>query len=298
MSVIPRAAAFSLRGKVALNWTRFFLLLLLLPFLPSNLSCTREPNLLGRKTTRLLPDKFLNAQAGAAYEGEKKNNPRGSNPAHERIVKRVGDRLIAIAEQKYPQACGGFEWEVNLFDKPGIVNAYCMPGGKIAFYTGILPVCKNEAGVAAVMGHEISHALLKHGNERITRQLGVQAILIGAAIGFGSSEMDKDTKRIILAGLGLGSTVGLILPFSRKHEGESDRLGLFLTAEAGYDPSEAPELWIRMSDMSKGPQPPEFFSTHPSHEKRIANLTELQPDALDLYNQAAVKYGKGESVSF
>ncbi|MBI2194739.1 MAG: M48 family metallopeptidase [Planctomycetes bacterium] len=273
---------------------RFAALLILVAACGSVVSCAREENLLGRKATRLIPEKYLNGQAATAYEQEKKSHPQSPNAGHQQIVKRVGDRLIDVAERDYPQACLGFEWEVNLFDKADIVNAYCMPGGKIAFYTGILPVCKNEAGVAAVMGHEISHALLKHGNERITRQLGVQAILIGAAIGVGSSDMDRDRQRIILAGLGLGSTVGLILPFSRSHEGEADRLGLFLMAKGGYDPSEAPDLWIRMTQISKGKQPPEFFSTHPSHEKRIARLTELQPEALELYKKAAVKHGKGE----
>ena len=282
-----------------MNWLRktiFILLLIPLVFTPA--SCSRGPNLLGRKTMHLFPPGYLQQQAGAAYQQEKKSNPRSKNAEHERIVKRVGERLIAVAKRDYAQTCEGFEWEVNLFDKPKTVNAYCMPGGKIAFYTGILPICKNEAGIAAVMGHEVVHALLRHGSERITRQLGVSAIVTGAALGIGSSKMKDRNKQILMAGLGLGSQVGLILPFSRKHERESDHLGVILMAKAGYDPSEAPEIWVRMADKSGGQAPPEFMSTHPSHGRRIADLTAMQPEAQDWYSQAKVKYGKGAVLRF
>jgi predicted Zn-dependent protease len=244
-------------------------------------SCSRETNVLGRKGTHILSAEYLNSQAAAAYEGEKKNHKQCANPQHDRVVKRVAQRLIAVAERDYGDYCEGFEWEVNCFEEPKTVNAYAMPGGKIAVYTGILPVCRNEAGVAAVMGHEVSHALLRHGSERISRQLGVSAGMIAVAVGLGQSKMSDRNQQIILAGLGLGSQVGLVLPFSRKHEAESDRLGLMMMAKAGYDPSEAPEIWVRMSEQPGG-QPPEFLSTHPSHGSRTAELTALQPEAQEV----------------
>ena len=278
---------------------RFTACILVIGLLIPNFSCAiREPNLVGRKSTRFFPESFLIAQAQAAYAGEKKRNPASKNAQHNRIVQRVGDRLITIAQRDYPQNCRGFKWEVKLFDRPKTVNAYCMPGGKIAFYTGILPICKTEAGVAAVMGHEISHALLNHGNERISRQLGVTGLMIGALYGLNRTKTDDRTRQIIMAGLGLGSQVGLMLPFGRKQESESDRLGLFILAKAGYDPSEAPEIWVRMGKKSKGQQPFEFLSTHPSHGSRIADLTALQPQAQELYHASKTKYKKGDMLRF
>jgi predicted Zn-dependent protease len=187
---------------------------------------------------------------------------------------------------------------VNLFEQPKTVNAYCMPGGKIAFYTGIMPICLNEAGVAAVMGHEISHALLRHGSERVTRSLGVNALVIGATLGIGGSKMQEKNKKAVMAAIGLGSQVGLILPFSRNHESEADRMGLELMAKAGYEPAEAPEIWVRMSKKSGGQAPPEFLSTHPSNQTRIAELTALQPGAQAHYRKSPNKYGKGQTMRF
>jgi len=269
---------------------------LLVSFVVTPTSCSRPTNVLGRKTTHLLPPGYLQKQAAGAYEQQKKEYPQCKNAQNDAIVKRVAQRLIEVAERDYPQYCEGFEWEVNCFEAPAVVNAYAMPGGKIGFYTGILPVCKNEAGVAAVMGHEVSHALLRHGSERVTRQLGVSAIMLGSAIGLGKSSMTDRNKQIILTCLGVTTQLGAILPFSRKHETEADKLGLFILAKAGYDPSEAPEIWVRMSEMSKG-QPPEFLSTHPSHGRRIAELTALQPEAQAFYQNSAKRYAKGEALA-
>jgi len=269
---------------------------LLVSFVVTPTSCSRPTNLLGRKTTHLLPPGYLQKQAASAYEQQKKKFPQCKNAQNDQTVKRVAKRLIEIAEKDYPQHCEGFEWEVNCFEAPEVVNAYAMPGGKIGFYTGILPICKNEAGVAAVMGHEVSHALLRHGSERVTRNLVVSGGVLGLALGLGQSKMTDRNKQIVLAGIGLGSQVGLLLPFSRKHESEADKLGLFILAKAGYDPSEAPEIWVRMSEKSKG-QPPEFLSTHPSHGRRIADLTALQPEGQALYKKAPRQYGKGKALA-
>ncbi|MDP6353956.1 MAG: M48 family metallopeptidase [Planctomycetota bacterium] len=277
---------------------KILVIFLIVPLSFTTTGCQRTENPLGRKTTHLFPPSYLQKQAASAYAGEKKKNPQSENAQQQALVQRVGQRLIVIAKRDYPRHCQDFNWEVNLFEKPKIVNAYCMPGGKIAFYTGIMPICKNEAGVAAVMGHEISHALLRHGSERVTRSLGVNALVIGAALGVGSSKMQDKNKKKMMAAIGLGSQVGLILPFSRKHESESDRMGLELMAKAGYDPSEAPEIWVRMSKKSGGQAPPEFLSTHPSNQTRIAELTALQPGAQAHYRRAPTKYGKGQTMRF
>ncbi|MDA0838792.1 MAG: M48 family metallopeptidase [Planctomycetota bacterium] len=277
---------------------KFLIVFLLVPLSISITGCQRTENPLGRKTTHVFSPSYLHKQADAAYADEKKKNPQSANVVQQALVQRVGQRLIAIAKRDYPQHCQGFNWEVNLFEKPKIVNAYCMPGGKIAFYTGILPICRNEAGVAAVMGHEICHALLRHGSERVTRSMVVNALVIGAAIGLGSSKMQENNRKAVMAAIGLGSQVGLILPFSRNHESEADRMGLELMAKAGYEPAEAPEIWVRMSKQSGGQAPPEFLSTHPSNQSRIAELTSLQPGAQAHYKVAPNKYGKGEDMRF
>jgi predicted Zn-dependent protease len=169
-----------------------------------------------------------------------------------------------------------FEWEVSLIDDASQVNAFCLPGGKMAVYTGILPVAKTADGLAAVMGHEIAHALLRHGGERMAQQKLVQIGAIAANVAVG--EMDIHKQRMIMAAIGAGAQYGVLLPFSREHENEADYLGLLIAGAACFDPTEAPRLWERMGEASRG-APPEFMSTHPSHATRIRRLTELQGDA-------------------
>jgi predicted Zn-dependent protease len=203
------------------------------------------------------------------------------------MIKNVGQK-IAIASERYLTANGyagylqDYKWEYNLVDDPA-VNAWCMPGGKIVFYTGILPITQNEAGVAAVMGHEVAHALANHGQQRMSAG---QLQQLGAVAGNIALSNDPNYQNIFNQAYGIGSQVGVMLPFSRSHETEADRIGLTLMAIAGYDPIVAAQLWERMSQQGGG-APPEILSTHPSNQTRINNITQWVPEA----KVEARKYG-------
>ncbi len=200
------------------------------------------------------------------------------------MIKRVGERIEAAAvkiltDRGQADVLNGFEWDYNLIDNDTLVNAWCMPGGKVAFYTAILPICQNDEGVAVVMGHEIAHAIAKHGQERMNQAaLQQQAMgLTGAAIGADPGLAEQ----LVYYGIGYGSQFGM-LAYSRTHESEADEIGLYLMAAAGYDPRVAPEFWERMSGGG-GQEPPEFMSTHPNHSTRIQKLNELIPKAMEYY---------------
>ncbi len=196
-------------------------------------------------------------------------------------VRAIAIRLIEAVRKLDPKADPGFEWDVNVIESPQ-ANAFAMPGGKIAVYTGILPITANVNGLAAVMGHEIAHAIARHGAERMAYQKLVQ--MGSMAAGMAISDMDPGTQRNVMAALGAGSKFGVLLPFSRDHESEADRMGLMFAAAACFDPTEAPRLWERMAAASKG-SPPEFASTHPSHDTRIRQLNEWMPEALKIREQ-------------
>ena len=187
------------------------------------------------------------------------------------LVREIGYRLAEVIEDD-----PGFEWEFNVIDSAQ-ANAFALPGGKVAVYTGILPIVENINGLSAVMGHEIAHAVARHGAERMAHQKLVQYGSMAASMALGS--MDVGTQRMIMGALGMGAQYGVLLPFSRKHESEADYMGLIYLARACYDPREAPKIWERMAENSKG-QPQEFMSTHPSHETRIRQLNKWMPDAL------------------
>jgi len=201
------------------------------------------------------------------------------------IVRRVGERIAKAANQP------DFTWEFNLIESEQ-VNAFCLPGGKIAVYTGILPIMKNEAGMAAVLGHEVAHAVARHGGERMSQQMAVGAVQKLAEEGLGNTS--AQTRKFALGALGVGTQYGVLLPYSRTHELEADQLGLTYMAKAGYDPREAVRLWERMRDAG-GSKPPEFMSTHPSEDRRITQLEEFMPAALEAYNHSQPQYGLGES---
>ncbi|MGH7166529.1 MAG: M48 family metallopeptidase [Nitrospiraceae bacterium] len=202
-------------------------------------------------------------------------------------VKRVADRIIVAAKRsKYAETAQKFQWQVTVIKDDKTKNAFALPGGKIAVYTGIFPIAKNEAGLAAIMGHEVTHALARHGAERMSQGILAQVGLIGAAIGLETQGAGSETSRAAMAALGLGAQVGVLLPFSRKHESEADYIGLLFAAQAGYDPQEAVRVWERM-ERAGGGQPPEFISTHPSHGTRIEQLQAWMPEALSFYAQAA-----------
>ena len=197
------------------------------------------------------------------------------------IVKRVTGRL-ATATGKAGQ---GFDWKVSLI-RDEKVNAFCLPGGKIVVYSGILPVAQNEAALAAVLGHEMAHATSRHGAQRLLQQNLAQTAMTGIALSI--SDMDYDRQRAVMGALGAGAQFGILMPFSRDHESEADHIGLTYMARAGYDPRESVRLWKRM-DESSGRQPPEFLSTHPSHGTRIQQLEAWMPQALEEYNRATAR---------
>jgi predicted Zn-dependent protease len=187
-------------------------------------------------------------------------------------LRAVGRRISARANQP------DYAWQFSLFDSDE-VNAWCLPGGYIGFYTGILPVLQNEAAMGFVMGHEVGHAVARHSAEQLSTQLGLQGALglVGTFVG-GSDKLDEDQKGLIMGALGLGATFGVILPFSRAHEKEADVIGLMYAAEAGYPPAESVRLWERM-EARAGKGPPAFLSTHPSNPARIENLQAWMPQA-------------------
>jgi len=200
-------------------------------------------------------------------------------------VQEIARRLIEAVRKLDPKADPGFEWEANVIESDQ-ANAFALPGGKVAVYTGIFPVTANENGLAVVMGHEIAHAIARHGAERMAYQKLVQ---IGSmAAGVSVSDMSPAARQAVMGALGAGAKFGVLLPFSRDHESEADEMGLYFMAAACYDPREAPKLWERMaanSGQSGGQRPAEFASTHPSNETRIQRLNALMPKALEIYQK-------------
>jgi len=265
------------------TYIRYIAGMFLLAFL--NLSCSRVP-VTGRSQMKLLPNSTLLGMSYTSYGDFLKEHRISTNAQQTAMVKNSGER-IQKAVEKYMQQHGqskkldGFAWEFNLVDDPTI-NAWCMPGGKVVFYTGIMPLCQDEAGVAVVMGHEIAHAIANHGNERMSQGLAMQMGGIGLSLAL--SERPKETQELFLTAYGVGANVGAMLPFSRLHESEADHMGLIFMAMAGYDPRKAPEFWGRMSALGGG-KPPEILSTHPSDETRMRKLEALMPEALKYYQK-------------
>jgi predicted Zn-dependent protease len=207
-----------------------------------------------------------------------------SNKRDAEMVRRVGSRISAAItafynKEGYTSVLDGYQWEFNLVDNKE-ANAWCMPGGKVVVYTGLLPLSQNEAGLAIVIGHEIAHAVAQHGSERMSQALLQQ--LGGVALQVAIANKPTETQNLFMTAYGIGSTVGGILPFSRKEETEADKFGLYYAAMAGYNPQEAIPFWERMSKAG-GAQPPEFLSTHPADATRIAAIRANMPQALKYY---------------
>ena len=243
-------------------------------------SCATNP-FTGKKTMALVPNSQLFPTAFAQYDQFLTENKVITGTKNAAMITRVGQR-ITVAAERWLNANGhhsylkDYKWEYNLVDDKA-VNAWCMPGGKIVFYTGILPIANGETGIAAIMGHEVAHALANHGQQRMSAAY-IQA---GVAIAGNVAIKDEESRNAFNQYYGVGSQVGVMLPFSRSHETEADKIGLYLMAVAGYNPDEAAELQKRMQANSGGQAPPEILSTHPSNDSRIANLTKLAPQAKD-----------------
>lgn len=247
-------------------------------------ACATVP-LTGRSQLALVSSEEIQPMVDEQYDQVLKENKVVTSSADGQKVLKVGNRMAKAVEEYlkssgYSEIADNFEWEFNLIESDQ-VNAWCMPGGKVAFYTGIMPITETETGIAVVMGHEIAHAVAAHSRERMSTGLvanfGVS--LLSSAIG----QNPTLTQQIFLQSVGIGSELGM-LSFSRKHETEADQLGLTFMALAGYDPREAPIFWERMQAQSSGEAPPEFLSTHPDPKNRIKKLKEWMPDALKYYN--------------
>ena len=243
------------------------------------LSCTRVP-VTNRVQLNLLAETELIKMAEKQYSDFLKSNRVISNN-QAKMIQNCGLKISKAVEtylkaHKKDKRLKGFNWQINLVQDKTI-NAWCMPGGKIVFYTGIIDVCKDEAGIAVVMGHEIAHAIARHGNERMSKAIALEAG------GQTLNQLDGGTASTLFKGAyGLGATLGQ-LAFSRKHEAEADRMGLIFMAMAGYDPREAPRFWKRMSEKGSK-KPPMILSTHPHDEKRIKNLEKHMNEALKYYS--------------
>ncbi|MEN8007779.1 MAG: M48 family metallopeptidase [Candidatus Krumholzibacteriota bacterium] len=246
-------------------------------------ACATVP-ITGRKQLSLISDSEMNAMSFQQYDQVIAESQLSTDAEATAMIKRVGVRIQGAVE-KYFRDNGmsshlkGYDWEFNLIESDQ-ANAWCMPGGKVAFYTGILPICRDDVGVAVVMGHEIAHAIAEHGGERMSQQMALQ--LGGMALSEAVKSKPQETQAIYMSAFAVGAQYGAMLPYSRKHESEADHMGLIFMAMAGFDPREAPKFWERMS-AGGGGKPPEFMSTHPSDATRIRELNERMPEALGYY---------------
>jgi predicted Zn-dependent protease len=250
------------------------------------ISCSTVP-ITGRKQLSLIPESQMLSMSFSQYDQFLKDNKESNDPQKTALVKKVGER-IASAVEKYLTDHGmanevqNYKWEFHLIES-NEVNAWCMPGGKVVVYTGILPITQDENGLAVVLGHEISHAVAKHGDERMSQALVAQ--LGGMALQEALKSKPQQTQQIFLAAYGVGAQVGVLLPFSRTQESEADHLGLIFMAMAGYDPHGAITFWERMMKMNTGSKPPEFLSDHPADQTRINDIKAEMPEAMKYFNQ-------------
>jgi predicted Zn-dependent protease len=247
-------------------------------------SCTTVP-ITGRSQLTLLPEGELTQMSLTSYQQILSDSKLSTNRAQVEQVRRVGQRLAAATEsylRGHGYSTDQYQWEFNLIDDPDTVNAFCLPGGKIAVYSGLLPIAQDDAGLATVMGHEIAHALAQHGNERMSQTLIVE--MGGQAVSVAMRNQPARTAKLFMQSYGMLSQVGAILPYSRLHESEADRIGLMLMALAGYDPRSAVGFWERMNEDG-GTRAPQWLSTHPNPWQRIEQLKSFMPEALALYQQ-------------
>jgi predicted Zn-dependent protease len=246
--------------------------------------CSTVP-ITGRKQLSLIPASQILGMSYSEYGNFLKSNKLSTDVQATAMVKRIGTRVQGAVERYFKEkgieeSLQGYQWEFNLVEDKQ-VNAWCMPGGKVVVYTGILPVTKTEEGLAVVMGHEIAHAVAEHGNERMSQ--GLLAQLGGVALDVALKDKPEQTRNLWMGAYGLGAQVGVLLPFNRTQESEADELGLTFMAMAGYNPNEAVTFWQRMAANKGGQAPPEFLSTHPSDETRIRQIQEHMSTAMKYY---------------
>src|SRR5262245_52194246 len=241
----------------------------------------------GRNQLILIPDGELLSMSTTQYQQFLQENKVSHDQKSIAMVQKVGKDIRGAVERYFQQqgksdALKGYAWEFNVVESKE-VNAWCMPGGKVVFYTGIIPVCKDETGIAVVMGHEVAHAVAKHGAERMSQEMLAQ--LGGTALSVALANKPAETQSLWMSAFGVGAQYGALLPFSRAQESEADYLGLVFMAMAGYDPNAALGFWQRMGEAASGQAPPEIMSTHPSDETRIRKIQEHLPEAMQYYTK-------------
>ena len=246
--------------------------------------CTTVP-VTGRKQLNIIPGSTMLSMSLQQYDEFLKSSELSKNRQQTQMVKRVGARIQKAVERYFTERnmaseLANYAWEFNLVESKE-ANAWCMTGGKVVVYTGILPVTQDDTGLAVVMGHEIAHAIAGHGNERMSQ--GLLTELGGMALMKALEQKPEQTKQLWMTAFGTGTQLGVLLPFSRLQESEADHLGLIFMAMAGYDPHKAVGFWQRMAAMKEGQAPPEFLSTHPSDETRIEKIKALIPEAMKYY---------------
>lgn len=264
------------------NWFQIFLLFIIVLFI----ACQTVP-ITGRQQLSLVPSETILGMSYNNYSEFLSKHKVITNTEDAQMVKMVGQNIQHAVETFFSQnnlsdRLRGYRWEFNLIEDKNI-NAWCMPGGKVVVYSGILPVAKDDAGLAVVVGHEIAHAVAQHGDERMSQ--GLLAQMGGVALSTALSQKPKETTNLFMTAYGLGTQVGVLLPYSRLQESEADRLGLIFMAMAGYDPHNAIDFWKRMSSAKQGASPPEFLSTHPADESRMRNIEKLIPEAMQYYRK-------------
>ncbi len=283
--VTEKALNHSKRGN-CLSTARSFRCLKFVLFALSFVICSgcRTVPFTGRKQLLFLSEAQEIAMGRDAYAEVLQAERRSSDQRLQQIVNRVGGRIATVASK--PE----YDWEFTLLESSK-QNAFCLPGGKVAVYEGILPVCHNEAGLAVVMSHEVAHAIARHGGERISQEMRLRSL--GGVLSYAMQGQSQASQELIMRAYGIGSNVGLVLPHSRRHELEADQIGVLLMARAGYDPSEAPRFWVRFGQVQTG-APPEWLSTHPSDARRASDLEALLPQARQEYDNVPVRIGLGE----
>ena len=249
-------------------------------------SCTNAP-ITDRKQLKLIPENKLNAQAAQIYEKVKRKEKLSDDKTTLSEIKKIGKKMeraisIYFDSKNLANPTSNFDWEYILIDNKKIINAWCMPGGKIAVYSGILEVTKNTNGLAAVMGHEIAHAVAKHSVERASRNVATNVVLQVTDI-LSGGKLSTVNRTTGMNTVGLLTQMGILNPFNRKQESEADYLGLIFSSLSGYDVREAPKLWERMKKSQKGKEQPEFMSTHPSSDNRIKKLNEWMDEVIIKY---------------